>query len=88
MDILEDQIGELGETATEKTMAVDKYNQFIEEADNDTVVKGLRREKSIALDEKADVERTINTKRNLLEAKAKKVKDWKTTLNTISDFKK
>jgi hypothetical protein len=88
MDILEDQIGELGETATEKTMAVDKYNQFIEEADNDTVVKGLRREKSIALGEKADVERTINTKRNLLEAKAKKVKDWKTTLNTISDFKK
>jgi hypothetical protein len=88
MDILDDQIGELGETATEKTMAVDKYNQFIEEADNDTVVKGLRREKSIALGEKADVERTINTKRNLLEAKAKKVKDWKTTLNTISDFKK
>ena len=87
MDVLEDEIEEYGTIATEKCMAVDEFNQIIETSDNDTVIKAVRQDRLIALDEKADVERTINTKRNLLEAKGKKVRDLKITLNTISDFK-
>lgn len=87
MGIIEDEIEEMGESATEKDMAVDEVNDAIEDSNNQSFIAVQRKAKSILLQDKADIERTINTKRNSLEAKAKRVKDWEITLNTISDFK-
>lgn len=87
IDILDDEVEELGTSATEKCAAVDEFNEIIKKSSNQTVINAQKHAKSIALDDKADIERTINTKRNMIQAKSRKLKELKITLNTISEFR-
>lgn len=88
MDIIEDEIAEYGETATEKCMAIDDFNEMIETNDNPTVIKTLKNGRLDALRDKAEIEGKINTKRNLLEAKSKELKKLENAWDVISEYKK
>ena len=88
MDILEDEIAEYGKTATEKCMAIDMINDVLEGSDNQSLIEVQREAKLTLLRDKADVERTINTKRNLLEAKSKELKKLENAWDIVSEYKK